>query len=68
MTANPNPMKPTPKEAAQRLYSLCNELKNYNVDLEDIEALHQVSLRYDLHFSKLESFRKRLRKWAEGLC
>ena len=59
-------MKPTPKEAAQRLDSICNELKNYNVDLEDIEALRQAGLRFSLHFSHLESFRKRLRKWAEG--
>ena len=57
----------TPKEAAKRLDSICNELKNYNVEPEDIEALREVSLRYTLHFCKLESFRKRLRKWAEGV-
>jgi len=58
--------KPTPKEAAKRLDGICNELKNYNVDPDDIEALRQASLRFSLHFSKLESFRKRLVRWAEG--
>ena len=55
-----------PKEATKRLDSICNELRNYNVEPGDIQALRQLSLRFQLHFSKLASFRKRLGKWAEG--
>lgn len=56
----------TPQEAAKRLDSLCLELKNYNVDLDDVEELRQLALRFQIHFSKLESFRRRLGRWAEG--
>ena len=57
----------TPKEAAQRLDDLCNQLKLYNVAPEDIETLRQVSVRFAIHFSQLESFRKRVVRWAGGL-
>jgi hypothetical protein len=59
-------MNPTTKEAAQRLDGICNELRNYNVQPEDIEALRQLSVRFQFHFCKLESFRKRLTRWTEG--
>ena len=65
---NSTPMKCySPKEATQRLDLICKELKNYkNVEPNDIEALRRLGLRFQLHFSKLASFRKRLGKWAEG--
>jgi hypothetical protein len=56
----------TPQEAAQHLDSICQELKNYNVEPDDIEALRQISLRFRFHFAKLESFQRRLRKWVVG--
>jgi hypothetical protein len=55
-----------PKEALARLDALCPELKNYNVDLGDIEMLRQLGLRFEVHFAKLESFQQRLGRWAEG--
>ena len=56
-----------PKDAAKRLDSICQELRNYNVELEDVEALRRLSLRFQFHLSKLASFQKRLSKWSEGL-
>ena len=55
-----------PREAIVRLDALCQELKNYNVDLDDIEMLRQLGLRFEVHLAKLESFQKRLGRWAAG--
>ena len=55
-----------PREAIVRLDALCQELKNYNVDLDDVEMMRQLGLRFEVHFAKLESFQKRLAKGAEG--
>ncbi len=56
----------TPKEAAQRLCSIGEELKSHNVAPEEIEALRQVGERFLAHFTRLEGFRKGLHRWAEG--
>ena len=54
----------TPKAAAKRLRSVSEELRAHNIAPEDIEALRQIGERFQVHFARLERFRKRMRQWA----
>jgi hypothetical protein len=61
-----NPSRFTPQEAAQRLASICQELKGHNVSADDIEALERLGLRFQTHCTRLKTFRAKLKRWTEG--
>ena len=60
----------TPREAADRLYTLCDELERRQVPGDQVEELRGLSERYTRHIQGLPVFWERLQDYArrQGLC
>ena len=60
----------TPREAADRLYSLCDELELRQVPGDLVEELRGLSERYTRHIQGMSVFWERLQNYArrQGLC
>ena len=60
----------TPREAATRLYALCDELERRQVPGDLVEELRALSERYTRHIQGLAMFWERLQDYArrQGLC
>lgn len=58
----------SPHEAADRLYSLSDDLEKHNVASETIEELRQISLRFSRHLNGLEVLHDRLQKVLKALA
>ena len=54
----------TPREAADRLYALCEELEHHQVPTHQVEELRDLSGRFLHHMAGQFAFWERLEKYA----
>lgn len=69
-TMTPNPLTPepyTPREAARRLYVLCDELEQRQVPTEVVAEVRALSERFTRHLQELPVFCERLERLAQSL-
>lgn len=58
------PEESTPRQAAHRLYQLCNELERCQVPLDQVEELRDLSQRFLDHLAHADVFWERLQNFA----
>ena len=60
----------SPREAADRLYALCDELERRQVPAGQVKELRALSERFTRHIQGLSIFWERLKDyaWRQGLC
>lgn len=66
----PTPLTPdpyTPREAANRLYLLCDELEQRQVPAEVVTEIRALSERFTRHLQELPVFAERLERLARNL-
>ena len=56
----------TPREAAVRLYKLCDELERRQVPTDQVEELRALSERFRSHLASQFAFWERLENYARG--
>jgi D-serine deaminase-like pyridoxal phosphate-dependent protein len=54
----------TPREAAERLYALCDELERLEVPHDQVEELRALSERFHRHMQNASVFWERLQDYA----
>ncbi len=64
MTPLPLDSGDTPREAADRLYSLCDELERRQVPTDQVEELRALSERFRSHMASQLVFWERLENYA----
>ena len=65
MTPIPSPPEETtPRQAAHRLYLLCDELERRQVPLDQVEELRALSQRFLDHLAHADVFWERLQHFA----
>ena len=68
MTPMPNVPEPfTPRQAAERLYTICDDLALRQVSAETVAEIRDLSQRFTRHFQELPVFCQRLEQIAQGM-